>query len=38
MECKYLKNKNSYGIKISLNDNLRSFVRAQVSSFYLVAV
>ena len=38
MEWKYIKNKNSYGIKINLNDNLRSFVRAQVSSFYLVAV
>ena len=38
MEWKYIKNKNSYGIKFSLNDNLRSFVRAQVSSFYLVAV
>ena len=38
MEWKYIKNKNSYGIKISLNDNLRGFVRAEVSSFYLVAV
>ena len=38
MEWKYIKNKNSYGTKISLNDNLISFVRAQVSSFYLVAV
>ena len=38
MELKYIKIKTSYGIKIRLNDNLRGFVRAEVPSFYLVAV